>query len=290
MKLHHEHIELYPDSSFLFRHFRLPQFDGIYHNHPEFELTLIVKSTGQRCVGNHLAPFREGELVLLGPDLPHYWRNNRDAGKTKKHSAESIVVQFDPQFMGAHFFGQRELQTIAKLLHRSAAGLLFNKKVSEECALLLMDMQHQSAFDRLISLLQILQKLAVAKRTETLSAPLSVQPNYTDIERIDKVYQYINKHFKGTISLQEVAALVNMTPASFCRYFKKITKRTLFSIVSEHRIQHACHLLLQTELSIADICFECGYTVPAHFNEQFKKRHGTSPLRYKKAFMEKADG
>jgi AraC-like DNA-binding protein/quercetin dioxygenase-like cupin family protein len=282
MKLHHEEINRQPHSSFLYRRFILPEFHGVYHAHPEYELTHVVKSNGQRCVGNNISYFEEGDLVLLGPNLPHYWKNEKTQ-RSETH-AESVCIQFSEDFLGSGFFQCPELKPIDTLLKRSAAGIRFTGETARQCAARMGEMEHLPAFERMIQLLVILKQLSEVEEVRLLSPLIAVQENTNDIQRIRKVYEYIGSHFRESITLPQVAEVINMTPPSFCRYFKKITRRTLFDIISEYRIQQACNLLLNTDMAVTSIGFECGYGIPAHFNNQFKKQIGLTPLQYRKKF------
>ncbi len=166
------------------------------------------------------------------------------------------------------------MRSIDTLLQRSAAGISFTGKKAKECAGMMVEMEDMPAFDQVIQLLVILKRLTAINEFNPVSPTITMEENNLDLDRIRKVYSYIGIHYLKPVSPAAVAELVNMTPTSFCRYFKKITRRTLFGIICDCRIRHSCNMLLNTDHSITDIGFTCGYTIPAHFNNQFKKKWG----------------
>jgi len=132
----------------------------------------------------------------------------------------------------------------------------------------------------MISLLNLLSKTdsyELLSIQEKLSA--SIQK---DTERMHRIYHYLLDNFKKEISLEEMAALANLSPSAFCRYFRKHTRKTLSGFVNDLRISYACRLLQQKEMSVLQICFECGFNHISYFNRQFKQQMGVSPLVYQR--------
>ena len=81
---------------------------------------------------------------------------------------------------------------------------------------------------------------------------------------------------------KKAAEISNMQKAAFCRFFKKTTGKTFTELVNEYRVVHATKLLNESQLSIADICFECGFNNFSHFNKQFNEITGQSASNYRK--------
>jgi AraC-like DNA-binding protein len=258
-------------------------FDAPYHFHPEFELTLILKSEGKRFVGNQVADFQEGDLVLLGPNVPHCWKND---GIGVENSARSIVVQFKEDFLGDTFFNNPETHPIKVLFEKAKSGVLISGKTRDRVAREMIFLLTVSPFQKLLGLLDLLNTIAISKDYEIIdsqSEKYDLSP--IDLDRINKVYAYVIEHYTQEVHLETAAHLANMTETAFCRYFKKVTKKTFLDLVTEFRIKHACNLLTTTDKQVAEVCFESGFGNISHFNKQFKVVTGQSPLNYRKMFL-----
>ncbi|MBO9636826.1 helix-turn-helix domain-containing protein [Siphonobacter aquaeclarae] len=282
MKPSFEHIDSLPDSSFTFREFVLPAFDAPYHFHPEIELTLILSSRGKRFVGTNVSDFEAGDLVLIGPNLPHYWKNE---GNTEE--AHSIVIQFRVDFLGADFFRKPEFLSIARLLQRSKSGLHFYGKTAERAIKEIQYLLKDSHFHRLLGLLDLLHTLAESQEVNVLdTSQFFAQLPKTDYERLNKIYAFMAENFRQEIRLETISELINMTPQSFCRYFKKVTKKTFIDSLNEYRIRYASQLLLSDgDLTVAEICYQSGFGNISHFNRQFRQITGLAPLQYRNEFL-----
>ncbi|MFZ1456051.1 MAG: AraC family transcriptional regulator [Saprospiraceae bacterium] len=256
-----------------------PNIQPFWHFHPELEIVYIKKGSGKRHVGNHISYYNGGDLIMLGPNLPHYGFTDRLAGDTSE-----IVVQMREDFLGKDFFKLQEMQNIDILFERSKAGLSFYGNTKDEVGSRLNSMFYMDHFDTLMEYLHILQILADSKEYIVLNATgvaLIVQGQDTD--RIDTIYKYVRKNFTESIQLGDIAALANMTVPSFCRYFKRITGKTFTEFVNEFRIVHACKLLSEERHTVSEVCFESGFNNFSHFNRQFKEKTGKSPNAYRKA-------
>ncbi|MEJ7684568.1 MAG: AraC family transcriptional regulator [Segetibacter sp.] len=280
-----ESINAQNDNSFSIRVFEQEAFTSPYHYHPEFELTLIYKGSGKRYVGDHMDHFHKGDLVFLGPNLPHCWKT--DPYIKGEINASSIVVQFTNDFLGQDFFNKPELSGILKLLERSQRGIVYERSIVPEISRDLKNLgKEKISFKKLHSLLEILHKLSITTDFTILNR-LSYIPisSGSDLERINKVFAYIIDNFKTNVCLDEVANLACMTPNAFCKYFKKITHKTFIEVVVEYRLHYATTQLMHTNKSVAQICFDCGFNDVAHFIRMFKSKMEVSPLQYKKSFL-----
>ncbi|MEM9547831.1 MAG: AraC family transcriptional regulator [Bacteroidota bacterium] len=250
-----------------------------WHFHPEMEMVYISSGSGKRHVGNHISYYKDGDLIFLGPNLPHYGFTDRFTGR-----GSEVVVQMRPDFLGKGFFDIPEMEAISKFFERSKGGLTFHGNIKREVGERLEEMHHMSHFERVLTLIKILNMLAKSEDYTLLNASAaSLVVEHKDSLRIDKVYKHIRNHFQEeTIPLADVAELVNMTIPSFCRFFKKHTNKTFTQFVNEFRIVHATKLLHETDESIASICFDCGFNNFSHFNRHFKKITGKSPSQYRK--------
>ncbi|MCZ7644535.1 MAG: cupin domain-containing protein [Planctomycetota bacterium] len=174
MKANVERIEAPPNASFVFRRRREPDFGFFWHRHPEVELTLIVKSRGRRFVGDSIADYEPGDLVLLGRDLPHTWHSER--ARRGGERADARYVQFREDFLGPAFFERPELARVKDLLARARRGLQFTGRARAKAAGLLLGMDGLDPERRLLALLEILDALARDRDAVPLSSALFEPP------------------------------------------------------------------------------------------------------------------
>lgn len=272
------------EQSFLVRKFDESAFEAPYHFHPEFELTVILEGRGKRYIGNHVENFKEGDLVFVGPNLPHCWKLDQSPPPTK---ASAVVVQFTDDFLGNGFFDRAELTPIKKLLENSLQGIRFNDKISDYFRHELLALsQRNDRFKALLHLMAILYALASSEAYSLLEKhPFASLQTHTQQMRMNAVIAYIIDNFKTTISLGAAAEIAHMTPNAFCKFFKKSTRKTFMEMVIEYRLNYARQLLVQTDKPVSEIAFESGFQDVSHFFKLFKAKLKLSPLQYRKKFL-----
>jgi AraC-like DNA-binding protein/quercetin dioxygenase-like cupin family protein len=277
-------FELVPrseDGSFNVREFRLPAFSSPWHFHPQYELTYIVKGSGSRFVGDSIAPFGPGDLVLIGADLPHFWRNDAPA-KTRAEYAHSVVVHFDEESFGKGFLDRPELQQASRLLARAGRGISFDPEVSAAAKGLLLEMVDLSGLPRLIRLLELFELLGNAENPIPLSSPgFSPQLDQFAGDRINAAHHYVFENFTGRIDHEEMARNAGMSASAFSRYFRRLTGRTVSETVNEVRIGHARRMLIETDRTISEVAFASGFESLSNFNRRFRHISGLSPREYR---------
>lgn len=285
LKAAYEAIQPNADSSFSVRTFAEAAFTAPYHHHPEYELTLIVRGTGQRFVGSHVADYGPGDLVLLGADVPHCWKS--DPGSPDEQNAVSVVVQFTHDFLGEQFLSKPELYAVAQLLRRSAGGLCFAQgtPATQLPPRLLRLSQETDPFRRVLLLLGLLQQLALAADYKLLDPRQYAGTLATaERERFHRVMAFVVEHFRGNITLARAAEVASLTPTAFCKYFKALTRKTFMETVIEYRLQYATQQLVRTNKPVAEICYDSGFGDVSYFNKTFKAHLHRSPLQYRRAF------
>lgn len=262
-----------------------PYFATPWHYHPEYEIVLVLESTGKRFVGSNVSTFQPGDLCMIGSFLPHYYRNDAQYyAKDKEIRARSLVIHFKEEFLGTEFFSLPECQSIKRLLERSKRGLSFGEETVAQISARIQGLKHLSEIYRLIELIAILTFLSEAKDTKELTTNSVSLQNEVDSARINAVLDFISHNFQQDIQLVDAAKLANMSESAFSRYFKKRTRRTFSQFVVEMRIEHACKLLAQDKMSVSAISIESGYNNLSNFNRQFKSLKQTTPLAYRSTF------
>ena len=282
-------LPLKTDVSFIYQQWDCAYFDKPWHFHEEYELVLIDKSKGTKFIGDHVSLFGEGDLFLLGSNIPHLFRNdeiyyeeNNSAG------ARSYFVHFTQHLFGESFLNLPEMTPVRQLLDQSTFALQILGSTKEKVANGLRTMQEQTPSERLLTLLQLLFSLAESKEVRPLLSTKYVashQSQASQSHRIQKVLEYAMKNYMHDIYLSEVASLLHMSEASFSRYFKHHTQKTFSAWLAEVRISNACRLMMEGEENISAIGYACGFENLSNFYRHFKKVTGMVPKDYRKKFL-----
>jgi len=277
-----EKIDVPNKHSFITRKLELGEHTSKIHSHKNFELNYVISGSGRRIVGNHITSFEDGDLVLLGPDLPHSW----EILKPKKNTTPaSIVIHFYENIISADFFNIPELEKVEMLLKQANTGISFNGSKAKKIRSNFERLVNLEGLEGYIELLRVFNLLLQVKDQEYLSNNVGNIPTFSkDLDRLNKVYEYVFINVGEGIKLDEAAALLHMAPGSFCRYFKKKTNRTFIQYVKSVRIGLAAKMLTETDQTVTQICFESGYNNLANFNHYFKRIMKKTPSEYRKDF------
>lgn len=255
------------------------EFDAPWHYHPEYELTFIVSSYGVRYTGSNIENFEENDLVMLGPNLPHCWKN------TGYHNvkASAIVIHWNDRLLGVDWLKQLELNSLRDLFERAAKGLYFpSGEIYKER---LMMITQTSPFEKFIGFMQVLHDLSKAESRILCERSFHEQLNHEDHERINRIYQYVRKNYKEKITLAGVADEVHLSGESFSRLFSRLMGKPFFTFLNEYRINAASKLLIESDLDIAEIALSNGFESLPFFYRQFRRYKGYSPGRYRSAYQ-----
>ena len=286
MKAVSHKISFISNNAFEIRKDELPHFHNSWHFHDEIELTLILKSTGRRFIGDHIDQFTAGDLVLIGSKLPHLWQNEEiyyKGGADLK--AEAIIIHFSKSFWEGDFLELEEVKNIKALLKKSKYGIKIGAATKESVSKKIVKLLHIEGFKRLVLFFEILNEMATDSEGEILASTGFVSSFMQDEdERLDKIYEYIMEHLTDKIELREAAKLLNLSNSAFCRFFKSKTRRTFSFFVNQARIGYACKLLQNSELSVSQICYECGFESYTYFSRTFKKLVEDTPKAYRKNY------
>jgi len=253
------------------------KLDFFWHYHPEYELTLIVHGKGTRMVGDHHENFESGDLVFIGPDLPHTWMSDRHM----EGNCKVVVIQFTKELI-QRFIGLEEDAKINGFLSDSKRGLTINSNNNDNVKNLIKALPSKTGIDKISVFLQILHLLSTLE-SRTLSSsfyqPLKGAENE---KRINTVCQYIQKHSTEPLTIQKAASIIHLTPSAFCKFFKRITGKTFSDYVNDIRIANVCRDLIATDKQVSTIAFENGFDTLTYFNRIFLKKKGIKPSNYRK--------
>lgn len=249
----------------------------LWHYHPEIELVFIKGGAGKRQIGSHVSYYTNGDLILIGSNLPHCGFTNEQTGNQNE-----TVIQIKPEFLGDLFFKAPEMKKIQNVLSQAKAGIAFGGETKKRIGEQIEMMENQLPLERLLTLLNILDALDSSDDYTVLNADgFSLELYATDSDRINVVFNYVKDHFQEAIAIDEISSMVSMTTPSFCRYFKKISNMTFTTFVNEYRLVHASKLLAEKPISINDVCYESGFNNFSHFSKSFKQYTGKSASQYR---------
>lgn len=286
MRPHLLKIPLGHDQSFSVSNEIAPRMYNQWHYHEEVELVCIVQGRGTIFMGDSLRAFEEDSIFLIGSNLPHLMRSDiQYYDDSLGLVSEAIVIHFRPDALSRRFFELPENKHVRDLLKKSLHGLAVLGETQQKVKDLMAKIRFSRGCARLIDLLHILDILSKSSDLEIISRnAVRSTFNGSDENRLNRIYQYTLNNFLREITLKEIADLIHMTPHSFCRYFKSRTSKRYSTFLLEIRVSHACKLLIETEESIAVICYESGFTNCSNFNRHFKQVTGRTPLEYRKVF------
>ena len=258
-------------------------FNFPIHFHPEYELNFIANAKGaRRVVGDHIFEIDDLELVMVGPNLYHGWEDFNNDSQNQIHE---ITIQFPHDLFSSDMLNKNILNPVKELLFHSQRGVAFSQSTINQVKDKIVSLSQKRGFDSFIELQTLLYDLAISREQQLLTN-LSFQrsTDFYNSERIEKVYYYVRENFQKKIKLEDAAQLLNMSVVSFTRLIKQRTGKSFIDFVNEIRLGFATRLLIESNKSINEICFECGFNNLSNFNRIFKKKQGSTPSEFRSSF------
>ena len=231
------------------------EFTYPIHCHKEFELNFVEHASGlKRIVGDSMEMVGEYDLVLItSPDLEHVW----EQGECCSEDIHEITVQFSPYFI-ANLIQTNQFDRVRTMLTKAQNGLCFPLHAVMKVYNLIEELSETKGFYAVIKFLTLLYELSyfTDEARELSSSSFAKIEVQSDSRRVQRVQQYINTHYQEEIRLTQLADMVGMTPASFSRFFKLRTGKSLSEYIIDIRLGYAIRLLADSTMSIAEICYE----------------------------------
>lgn len=271
---------------------QLPHFYEHLHRHNESQITFVKKGEGTLIVGNIMQTFKPGNVFIIGANQPHLFKS--DPAYFEKDSTlniHSLSIYFDPKGFLTTLLEFPEMAAIKKFIEASAQGIQASESHEELLADHILKVINKTQGYRLSSFIEMLQTMATLKDWKYLVRETYEYP-ITDYEglRMNDIYQYTMANYNENITLEEIAAVIYLTPQSFCRYFKKHTLKTYTNFLNEVRINEACKKLVINEFtSISTIAYQCGFNNVVTFNRVFKSIKGKCPSEFVKEYLTKME-
>jgi len=287
MKPQHLKIQTNADQSFSVRKDTSPNVNNRWHYHTEVEMVCFHNGTGTQFVGDNIERFLPGDVVLLGSDLPHYWRY--DSSYFEEDRAEephATVIHFYESFLGERFLHLPETKAIKNILEKAKRGILIRGDEAEKISQQMEKIYIAEGLNKITALLDCLMMVAGMPKIEILSS-LGFKADFRAAEndRMNNIYNFALNNFKKKIQLEEIAAVADLVPNSFCRYFKTRTGKTFSKFMVDIRVGYACKLILENRLDIKQICFESGFNNFSCFHKSFKTITGKTPKIYQETHL-----
>lgn len=276
-------LPLTAGSSFVVNRYQSPYFETPWHFHEEYELVYCERGFGKKFIGNSFSDYEEGEIALIGKNVPHLFKADDSfyqPAATVKPS--SIVIQFLENFLGNHFFNSPEMTEMKQVLALSMNGIRVLGETREKIKHIMLNMLDIGKIGRLKGLIEIFGLLSISNELQPLSVDTISGINVHDSLKMNKVLEYALLHYKSDISIPEAARCANLSESAFCRYFKSRTQKSFIGFVIEMRLNEACRLLKETEMTILEICYASGFNNLSNFNRLFRKQYDKNPAEYRK--------
>lgn len=235
------------------------------HSHDFYEFEMVLSGFGIHQLNGVSMPICRGSLIFISPGDVHSMESQQPI--------ELVNIHFHPSCMDREIYlslGRLEGQTVTlqgntlELLEAEFLGLEKLKNQEKDYCGALM----KNSLERIA--LYFLKNL-------------SLQPKKEQENGIQEAFGYINRHFREPISLEQAARISHLSPAYFSRRFCREVGMTFEKYVVSKRLELAKNLLTATELSVCQVCFECGFQNPAHFSRSFKRRFGKTPGSVKRS-------
>src|SRR5436190_13958827 len=283
-----EHLPKEKDNSFVVKFFDYNYYPTPWHYHPEYEIVMVTESTGKRFIGDHISDFHPGNLAFLGPNIPHTYRNDEKYYEERSGlRAKSIVIHFTESSFGNDFLELPEAKSFHKLFEESLHGLDVFGETHDSISKKLYAIVKLSGLKRWLCLVDILLELSESKTLSPITKTTHIGYNEKEAKRLCSVFDWITSSFEKDIKLAEAAQIAQMNENAFSRFFSLRTRKTFSGFVQELRLQKAAKLLVENDMTITEVCYECGYNNVSNFNRQFLNHYQMNPMRYKKMFLSK---
>jgi len=279
-----EQIKRNPDESFFIGIFQDHIDQSAWHYHQAYELSFITEGAGHRIVGDSVEAFHPGDLIFIGPRIPHVWFSS--ASGSRQHSGrtlESVYLLFDQEILPGEIRALPEFRHVNRAIELSQRGIRIKGDTLNQVSRLMLQLPYLTSMKRLTLVYEIMDLIGQSESFVYLASSEYVKSKFESTnQRVKSIHEHLMKNYREDIRLEDIASLVHMAPASTSRFFKASTGLGIFEYLNKIKIDYACKLLLKTDLNVVDISYDCGFNNLSHFNKQFRKFVGKSPSEFRK--------
>lgn len=287
MSAQFESINLKEDESFFIGIFQDNLEKSSWHYHNTYEISFITEGSGKRIVADSIEEFQPGDLVFIGKNLPHVWIADKEVSTPSARTLEMVFLQFTDRVLDPKILVLPEFKHVAKALALSEQGIHIVGQTLNEVSELMLQMPYLKGFERMLHFLKIMDIIGRSNSLIHLASKEYLKTRFTTgNKRIASIHEYLMNNYREEVDLKALAGMVSMAEGSLCRFFKQNVGITIFEYLNKIKVEFACKLLMDPDLSVLEVCLDSGYNNLSHFNKQFKKYSGVSPLEYRKRFKE----
>jgi AraC-like DNA-binding protein len=287
MSAYLEKIRLTEDESFFIGVFQDNLEKSTWHYHNNYEISFITEGTGKRIVADSIEDFHPGDLVFLGPSLPHVWIAEKGSIGPSSRTLEMVFLQFTTAVLPAQVLELPEFKHIKRALNLSERGIQITGHTLNEVSEIMLQLPYLGHLERMMQFFRLMDIIGKSGSNVGLASDEYLKKRFTSTnKRIEAIHNYLMKNYREEVNLAGLAELVNMAEGSLCRFFRMETGVTVFEYLNRLKVDFACKLLMDAELSITDVSLDSGFNNLSHFNKQFRKHTGMTPMEYRKQFRE----
>jgi AraC-like DNA-binding protein len=257
-----------------------------WHYHNNYEISFITEGTGRRIVGDSIANFYPGDLVFIGPRLPHVWIPDKESWSLSNRSLEMVILQFNSNALCNQILSLPEFKLVYNALNYSERGIQIIGQTLNEASEIMLQLPFQDNFNKIINLFILLNIIGKSDNNIYLASEEYFRKRFnTGSKRISMIHEFLMNNYLKDIKLQQIADIVHMTQGALCHFFKMNMGITIFKYLNQIKVDFACKLLMDPDLSIIQVGLGSGFNNVSHFNKQFKIITGLSPSEYRKRFI-----
>jgi len=273
------------DESFLIGIFQDNIGKSTWHYHNNFEISFITEGSGKRIVADSIEEFQPGDLVFIGPNLPHVWIADKDMRIASVRSLEMVFLQFTDAVVCPQLIALPEFRFMARAIALSERGIQIVGQTLNEVSEIMLQLPYLKSFDRMLHFFKLMDIIGSSESNIQLASKEYLKMRFTTgNKRIATIHDFLMNNYREDVDLKLLAGLVNMAEGSLCRFFRMNMGMTVFDYLNKIKIEFACKLLMDYDLSIMEVCLDSGFNNPSHFNKQFRKITGLPPSEYRNRF------
>lgn len=253
-----------------------------WHYHDNYEISFIIEGTGKRIVADSIEEFQPGDLVFIGRNLPHAWIVDKEQFTPDKRTLEMVFLQFPPEALSPELLSLPEFKNMAKALSLSERGIRITGQTLNNVSEIMLQLPYLNNFERFLQFFKLMDIIGQSTNLIPLASKEYIHKRFNSKnKRIQTIHEYLMKNYRESIDLSQIASLVSMAEGSLCRFFKMHVGVTIFEYLNQIKIEFACKLLMDENLSILDVAIDSGFNNLSHFNKQFKRITDGTPKDYR---------
>ena len=260
--------------------YRQPQVNYPLHEHEFVELVVVTGGAGTHFTENLSYKLKAGDVFIVNPGVRHGYRD--------VNNLTLINVLYNPESLMTHLADIGTMPGFHALFKiephfssQDTSRLLLSNTQLEKAVSIINSIEEEMknnepgfVFFSKVYFLELIGHLARSYNSaESKKAP--------EILRVAEAISYIELHYTDDVSQEKLAKIANLSKSHFLHIFKKTTNTTPLHYQKMLRIEKACSLLKQTEMSITEVSYMCGYNDSNYFTRQFKNVMSISPKQYR---------